>query len=256
MTKNYVAGSAIAAYSIVKFGTSDGVMVQAAAETDNIIGLTGILGAESGGRIDVMHDDIGEVKLAGTVARGEHITANASGLGIKLTDAMLAAGHANSIGIAKESGVSGDIIPLFILPQKISKVDEIAASTAELNTLNGAPLAATFVVGAEAANVKNVSVQLKDADGADLAIRGSVLAYLSDDANGDSVIGTAPDGGVAIGTDGLAIPLVASKTFLLTSESDGDIDINITHAAGAKTCYLILVLPNGKLTASGAITFA
>jgi hypothetical protein len=113
-----------------------------------------------------------------------------------------------------------------------------------------------FVIGDEVANAINVAIQLKDSAGADLAVRGSLFAYLSDDANGDSIVGTAPDGGWAIGTDGVLIPVVAGKAAQLVSESDGDIDVTITHAAGAKTVYLILVMPDGKLAASGAITFA
>jgi len=115
--------------------------------------------------------------------------------------------------------------------------------------------AASFVVGAEAGNAINVSVQLKTGSGLDLSERGSCLAYLSDDAFGDSVAATAPSGNVVIGTDGLAIPLVAKKCFLLTSESDGDIDITLNEA-GVATWYLVLVLPNGKLAVSSAITFA
>lgn len=116
----------------------------------------------------------------------------------------------------------------------------------------GAP---AFVIGAEAGNAINVAVQLTDSAGADLAVRGSILAYLSDDAAGDSIAATAPDGGVAIGTDGVAIPLVAGKAFQLVSEADGDIDLNITEA-GADTWYLILVMPDGRLVASDAITFS
>jgi len=112
-----------------------------------------------------------------------------------------------------------------------------------------------FVIGSEAGNAINVGVQLNDAAGAPLAVRGSVFAYLSDDANGDTLAGTAPSGGVAIGTDGLAIPLVAGKAFQLVSEADGDIDINITEA-GADTWYLVLVMPDGRRVASGAITFS
>jgi hypothetical protein len=112
-----------------------------------------------------------------------------------------------------------------------------------------------IAVGAQAGDVINVAIQLKDSAGADLAVRGSVLAYLSDDAGGDSIAGTAPSGGVAVGTDGLAIPLVAGKAFQLVSEADGDIDLDITEA-GADTWYLILVMPDGRLVASGAITFA
>jgi hypothetical protein len=52
----------------------------------------------------------------------------------------------------------------------------------------------------------------------------------------------------------LAIPIVTGKTFLLVSEADGDIDLAIGEA-GAGTWYLVLVLPNGKLVVSDAITF-
>lgn len=111
-----------------------------------------------------------------------------------------------------------------------------------------------FTIGAETANVINVGIQFKDGT-KDVAERVSVNAYLSDDANGDSVAGTAPTT-VAIGTDGLAIPLVAGKAWILTSEADGDIDLNITLSSGADTWYLVIVLPDGRLKVSAAITFA
>lgn len=117
-------------------------------------------------------------------------------------------------------------------------------------------LNAKITVGTEAANAINVAIQLKDRHGGgELGERAGVFAYLSDDAYGNSVAATAPDGGAAIGTDGLAIPLVANKAFWLVSEADGDIDITITES-GADTFYLILVMPDGKLVPSGAITFA
>lgn len=116
-------------------------------------------------------------------------------------------------------------------------------------------MSASFTIGTESADAITVSIQLKDAAGADLAVRGSVFAYLSDDANGDSITGTAPSGGVAVGTDGLAIPVVAGKAWQLVSEADGDIDLVITEA-GADTWRLVLVVPDGRLAVSGAITFA
>jgi hypothetical protein len=115
---------------------------------------------------------------------------------------------------------------------------------------------ASFTVGAEAGNAIVVSIQLKDAGGNDLTTRANVYAYLSDDANGDSLIATAHDGAVAGGTDGVLQAMEAKKSFRLTSEADGDIDVSITHAAGAKTAYLVLVLPEGNLVVSGAITHA
>lgn len=118
-----------------------------------------------------------------------------------------------------------------------------------------APLDATIVVGTEATNIINVAIQLKDAGGADLAVRGSVGFYLADDANGDTLSSTAPNGGMAIGTDGAMIEWAANLSGQLISESDGDIDIDITDT-GTPTFYLIVVLPDGSLVASGAITFA
>ena len=111
-----------------------------------------------------------------------------------------------------------------------------------------------FTIGEEESNVINVGIQLKDGVD-DIGERARVVADLSDDANGDSVAGTAPTS-VAVGTDGLAIPLVAGKTFQLVSEADGDIDLNITLSSGADTWYLVIVTPDGKLHVSDAITFA
>jgi hypothetical protein len=116
---------------------------------------------------------------------------------------------------------------------------------------------ATFpTIGAEIANVITVAVQLKSDQGTDLAVRGSVQWYLSDDAAGDVLVATAPDGGVAGGTDGWTSPTVTGKRGQSVSENDGDIDIAITHAAGAKTVYLNIILPDGTIKTSPAITFA
>ncbi len=259
LTKNYNAEGTINGRRFVKYGAADGGALLAAANTDLIFGISHPMAAHaqvavSGDRFDV--DEIGEaeIELGGTVAAGDLLTSDANGKAVKITDVMLQAGPVNCGAQAKSAGVSGDYIKVTIRIQRITKYDVLTASAAELNTLDGAPLDASFVIGAEAADVINVGIQLKDADGADIAVRGNVFAYLSDDANGDSVAGTAPDGGVAVGTDGLAIPVVAGKAFELISEADGDIDLDITESAGA-TWYLILVLPNGKLVASGAITF-
>lgn len=112
-----------------------------------------------------------------------------------------------------------------------------------------------FTIGAEATNVITVSIQLVDRkNGGDIAERVAVQWYLSADANGDA-IGTAPSGGTAAGTDGHLIESVAQLAGTVISEADGDIDIAMTEA-GALTNYLILIMPDGKLYASGAITHA
>jgi hypothetical protein len=113
---------------------------------------------------------------------------------------------------------------------------------------------ASFVIGAEASDAINVGIQLKDANGVALAVRGHVHFYISGDANGDTIIGTGPTT-LAIGTDGLLLTEIAAKAGRLTSEANGHIDINFGTVAGV-TYYLVLVLPNGKLVVSPAITFA
>lgn len=175
--------------------------------------------------------------------------------------------------IVKKAAITNQVkvggVPLTVNATELNTLDGILASTAELNVLNGATAttqdlnaldgapngAPGFVIGAQAGDVINVAVQLNKADGNPAALRTNVFAYLSDDANGDSIAGTAPSGGWAIGTDGLLIPVVAGKAAQLISEADGDIDINITEA-GADTWYLVIVHPSGKLSVSDAITFA
>lgn len=112
-----------------------------------------------------------------------------------------------------------------------------------------------FTIGTEATNAITVNVQLKDGPDA-IAERAACRFYLSDDANGDSLAGTAPSGGIAGGTDGVVlVEEVANKVLTVVSEADGDIDLVITET-GADTWYLIAILPDGRLVASSAITFA
>lgn len=113
-----------------------------------------------------------------------------------------------------------------------------------------------FTIGAETGgNTKAVSLQFLGPDGAALDHRACVYAYLSDDAEGDTILVTAPSGAVAIGTNGLLQVLEAKKQFRMTTEEDGLLDFTIIEA-GAKTLYLHVVMPDGTIKSSGAITFA
>lgn len=257
LVKKYDAAGDVPAYTIVKFSTTDKTVVAASDETDSILGVNNNIGAAEGDPIDVTLLGIAEVKLGGDVTRGDLITSDANGCGVKLTDAMLQADVCRALGMVLVSGVSGDVVPVLVQPQKASLYDALDASAAEINTLAGKLAGATITVGTENAGTGaiNVAIQLEDAAGDALEARASCFAYLSDDEHGDSVVNTESSGTVAIGTDGLLMPIVAKKTFMLTSEADGDIDINIIEA-GAKTQYLVLVMPNGSLVVSDAITHA
>jgi hypothetical protein len=114
---------------------------------------------------------------------------------------------------------------------------------------------AKFTLGAEVANVRKVTIQLRGQRMRSLGVRGVVYAYLSDDTNGDSLAAAAPSGGWAIAVNGLLIPEVANKSATFVSEANGLIDVNITEV-GVKSFFLILVLPDGSVISSGAIAFA
>jgi hypothetical protein len=139
---------------------------------------------------------------------------------------------------------------------ELNKLAGLTSSTAELNKIDGAPFDASFTIGTEAANIINVAVQLKDADAVNLAAIKSLRIYLSDNTTGNNFIATAPSGTVVIGTNGALYDVGGNKkVFQVITNSSAQFDINITEV-GVKTLYLVLVLPNGALKISSAITFA
>ena len=106
------------------------------------------------------------------------------------------------------------------------------------------------------AGTDTVAIQLKGPNGKDLTKVGAVPFYLSNNDDGSSLSTTSTDvTSLAIGTDGLAIELSANVAGILVSEDDGDIDLAIVIPSG-KTVYLVLVMPDGRLEISDAITYA
>jgi hypothetical protein len=111
-SKSFNAGGALAANTIVKAGANDYDVLQAAAATDAILGVTTELAANTGERVDVVLLGIADVKLGGTVTRGALITSDASGNGVA---AVPGVGVNNRIvGIAVIAGVVGDIVPVLL----------------------------------------------------------------------------------------------------------------------------------------------
>ena len=130
-------------------------------------------------------------------------------------------------------------------------------SAAELNLLGGKPIGTHgFVIGAEAANVINVGVTLKDGAGATLAVIGAVTCWFSDSATTGAITPTVLSGGAAIGTNGAIVDTeVTGKKYHVVSNAAGLFDLNVTDTA-ARTVYLVIENPLGGLLISGAITFA
>jgi len=111
--KGFIAGGTVAARRIVKFGSGDTAVVQAAAATDSLIGVSD-LGAALNESVSVIMGGVAAVEYGGNVTRGQLLTADSNG---KAVAAAPAAGVNNRvIGVAMLSGVSGDIGSVLINP--------------------------------------------------------------------------------------------------------------------------------------------
>ncbi len=120
--------------------------------------------------------------------------------------------------------------------------------------LNGAVSSASYTIGAEATNAILTTIQLKDAEGDNLAAVTPVLLWLSDNTDGSDVAGTAPNTSVVFGT-GHGEPLVTDKVWFALSDSSGVIAITTTET-GADTWYWGIQTFRDGITVSGAMTFA
>ena len=107
LIKSFKAGAAVTRRRFVKFGGADDTMIQAAAVTDAIIGVSTEIDAANGEPMDVCLSGLAEVEYGGNVTRGDRLTSDANG---KAVTAAPAAGVNNRIGAtAMASGVAGDI---------------------------------------------------------------------------------------------------------------------------------------------------
>lgn len=125
---------------------------------------------------------------------------------------------------------------------------------------NGIPLTpkctdATITVGAESDNVRAIAIQLKDANGNDLDSVEEVEIHMFLNAARTAYVATGGSTGIAIGTDGALLALVAKKVFIATCEDDGKIDLTWTDT-GTEAAFLGLKLPTGRWVMSSALANA
>ena len=112
---------------------------------------------------------------------------------------------------------------------------------------------ATIAIGAEATNVRALTIQLLDIDGAAIDEIAQVGIIMFADAAGAALATTGGSTGIEIGTDGLiSSTLTAKKEFLVVSEPDGDIDLDWTDT-GTEEVFLGVRLPNGRIVMSASI---
>lgn len=115
--RNYTSGAAIAARRIVKFDSTDGVVIQAAAATDAMVGVSDLGCTASGDRLDIIRSGLVPVEYGGTITRGALLTADSNGKAVAA--APSAGANVRVIGIAEVSGVSGDVGLVMLEPGQI-----------------------------------------------------------------------------------------------------------------------------------------
>lgn len=106
-----VAVSALTANRLVALDAT-GKVKPATANTDAIIGVSDDVDTPAGSVAAVLVDGAVPVKLGGTVAAGDFITAGAGGVGV--------AGTGRVVGIALQAGVVGDVIDVLVQPGKVA----------------------------------------------------------------------------------------------------------------------------------------
>lgn len=110
---------------------------------------------------------------------------------------------------------------------------------------------ASITVGDESTNVRAITIQLKDANGDDIDYVETVEVIVFSSAAMTAFATTGGSTGIAIGTDGALLAVVAKKYFLATSEADGDIDLTWTDT-GTESVAVGVRLPNGRVVVSSA----
>lgn len=107
LAKGFKAQAAIPAFTLAVLGAADGQVLAAAAATDKIIGVTSDVAPAINERCDVILEGVADVLYGGTVARGDLLTADATGRAV--TAAPGAGVNNRIVGIALLAGVVGDV---------------------------------------------------------------------------------------------------------------------------------------------------
>jgi hypothetical protein len=111
----------------------------------------------------------------------------------------------------------------------------------------------TIQVGGEVSDNIDVTVQLQDANGNNLAQECVVRLWVGDSAGGGECA-TAPSGGLSVPTGTLLNTLTADKHLNVISDANGTIVLRLADT-GTPTYYVMAEF-DGRITASSAVTFS
>ena len=69
-----------------------------------------------GDTVEIQHLGLANIELSATITKGDYLKSNSTGHGLKATD------NVGTIGMALESGISGDIIAVFFRPKPYENI--------------------------------------------------------------------------------------------------------------------------------------
>lgn len=115
------------------------------------------------------------------------------------------------------------------------------------------PDSATITVGSEVSHVREVTIQLKDADGNNLAKTAQVLLVLYSSAAA-TALATAPSTGLAIDANGFFIVTLTTK-LVIRAKTDATGKITMTYTdTGLAATFLGVTIGDGREFISAALT--
>lgn len=103
---------------------------------------------------------------------------------------------------------------------------------------------AVITVGAKVANVRAISVQLKDANNVNIAFNGEVEVEVLIDQLGSDFAATGGSTGIAAGANGKILTQVAKKLFRAISDATGLLTLTYTDT-GTEAAFFALRFPGG-----------
>lgn len=110
-TPTFVADAAMVQYTLVKLDSTENQVTEAAANTDEAVGIVQRAVDNAGEHVAVKVDGFSFVEAAGTIAIGDKLTPTTAGKAIKTTTAT----H-HVFGVALSAGNSGDRVEVKLYP--------------------------------------------------------------------------------------------------------------------------------------------
>lgn len=111
---------------------------------------------------------------------------------------------------------------------------------------------ASITVGAEASDVRAITIQLKDIHGNAIDYAETVDIIMLLNATPTDFVATGGSTGIAIGASGKLQTIVAKKRFTAMSTTAGVIALTWTDT-GTEAAFLGLVLPTGRMIISSTL---